>query len=231
VPLKRRAAPRAELMVWDGTKWVKATGDVQTPYAGIMGWDGSAWQKALVESATYPNLRVAIFTGAASIHSDGRNVDNASEVRRGLHTIASMHAFNDSKWDRWRNNTEVTVLASGTRTASGASPEQTNFNARGAIVFLYIYAVSGSFAAGEGLSIYLEAKDPASGASYRITPTIGPFTTTGRWLLLVYPGATDIGGNFEGENDIPLARTWRVRYDISGTNPSFTFSVGASYIV
>jgi len=197
----------------------------------LMVWDGSAWQQALAESSANPNLRAAIYDGATKVEI---TTGGASDTRGALSALMAETynmGFDGSRWNRWRNNTEVTVVASGTRTASGTSADQTNFNARGVIIFLYVYAVSGSFAAGEGLKLHAEMKDATSGAYHWITSEIGPYTTPGGWQILVYPGAPDTGGHFEVENDVPLPRTWRVKWSITGTNPSFTFSIGASYIV
>jgi len=209
VPLKRRAAPRSETMLWDG----------------------SAWQKALADSPANPNLRVAIYkdgTYAGVLDAQG---DNITDAVNSIVASALMYGHDGTNWDRWRSNTEVTVLPSGTRTASGNSPDQTNYNARGVIVNIDVTAVSGTFATGEGLHIVLSGKDPLSGRYFWLSPRIGPYTTTGHRQILVYPGATDTAGWMEGKNDIPLTRTWRIHYDITGTNPSFTFSVGAMYIV
>jgi len=209
MPLKRRAAPRAE----------------------IMGWDGSAWQRLPVESSANPNLRAAIYEGANIAEVETGGSDGKANTINQLVTGAMKYGFNESTWDRWRNNTEVTVLPSATRTASGSSSDQTNYNAKGVLIWLRISAVSGTFAAGEGLTLYVLAKDRTSGYYLRISPIIGPYTTVGSRHIVIYPGVTDIEGLFVGENDIPLPRTWKVYYGISGTNPSFTFSVGASYVV
>ena len=45
--------------------------------------------------------------------------------------------------DRWLNNTEATILASGARTVTTVSPAQTNYNARGILLFNDITAVPG----------------------------------------------------------------------------------------
>jgi len=209
VPLKRRAAPRAEIMVWDG----------------------SAWQKALAESSANPNLRVTLYSAGAKIDTGDSTSDARPAVYTALFSNVYGYLFNGSSWDRWRNNTEVTVLPMGTRTTSGNSAEQINYNAKGVMVFLYVSAVSGSFAAGEGLRLRVETRDPASGIWRRLIDYIGPYTTTGLWNILIYPAATDTAGMIDSENDIPLPRRWRVGYTITGTNPSFTFSVGASYIM
>jgi len=209
MPLKRRAAPRAELM----------------------GWDGSAWQKLLVEGAVAPNLRVALYqsgTGPVVITSGSEGQSNAW---RGIVSYPRLMSFNNTSWDRWRNNTEVTVLPSAIRTATGNSADQTNYNAKGVIVFIRITAVSGTFATGEGLRVIIRGKDPVSGVSVWLAAT-GVFTSVGTRTCICYPGATNVAGmGAVYINDIPLPRTWHVRYEITGTNPSFTFSVGASYVV
>jgi len=209
MPLKRRAAPRAEIMLWDG----------------------SAWQKALAESAVNPTLRVALYDSANKLQISPSIPGDGVSAARPLIAAILKYGFNGSTWDRWRNNTEVTVLPSATRTASGVSSDQTNHNAKGGIVHLRVTAVSGTFAAGEGLSIRVDAKDPVSGTYHRITEFIGPYTSPGHWILVCYAGATDVAGSFEGRNDVPIPRTWRVRYEITGTTPSFTFSVAVQYIV
>jgi len=209
MPLKRRAAPRAE----------------------IMGWDGSAWQRLPVESSANPNLRIALYDGTDKANITLINTDGLGTARKALDTAGFKYGFNESTWDRWRSNTEATVLPSATRTASGSSASQTNYNARGVIIWISITAVSGTFAAGEGLKLWIEGKNPVTGTFFAIIPAIGPYTSPTNIQMLVYPGATDAAGAIEGENDIPLPRGWRVYYTITGTNPSFTFSVGASYVV
>jgi len=209
MPLKRRAAPRAE----------------------IMGWDGSAWQRLPVESSANPNLRVGIYEGTNIAEVETSGSDGLSNITNQLITGAMKYGFNGTSWDRWRNNVEFTVLASATRTATGNSASQTNYNAKGVMVFINITAVSGTFAAGEGLKIIIRGKDPTSGTATWLAHT-GALTSPGTYLCVCYPGATDvqaIGAVYA--NDIPLPRTWDVRYEITGTNPSFTFSVGASYVV
>jgi len=209
MPLKRRAAPRAEIMVWDGSEWVKVIGD----------------------TASGDAVRVRLRHGDTDIGAIGTDSDGKSNTISAVKAGAFMQSFNGSTWDRWRNNTNITVLPSATRTASGKSADQTNYNAKGVIIWLYISAVSGTFTAGEGLEVGVAAKDPVTGGFYYIAPRIGPYTTKGGRELLIYPGCTDTGGQFEGKNDVPLPRVWRVYYIITGTNPSFTFSVGASLIV
>jgi len=205
VPLKRRAAPRAELM----------------------GWDGSAWQKVGIVSGTVPHLKVVIGDDTTPTLADVRAPVDGEATRAGPAVGSHNLGFNGSRWDRWRNNTEKTVLPSGTRTVSGNSADQVNYNARGAILILRVTAVSGT---SPTLDVFVEAKDPASGVYDRIA-RFTQMTAAGWRDLVVYPGATDVQGYVADQNDVPLPRTWRISYTIGGTNPSFTFSVGVSYIV
>jgi len=123
------------------------------------------------------------------------------------------------------------LLASGVRTAGGNGPDLTNHNARGVACLLNVTAVSGTFAAGEGLSILLRGKDPVSGVYYLLTGSTTVLAATGSRNLLCYPGATDAVGAFDAENNVPVPRVFRVEYSITGTSPSFTFSVGGTLIV
>jgi len=196
-----------------------------------MGWDGSAWQKLPVESSTNPNLRVGIYEGANEAEVETSGSDGLPNTTNQLITGAMKYGFNGTSWDRWRSNIEVTVLPSATRTASGNSSLQTNYNAKGVILIINITAVSGTFAAGEGLRIIIRGRDPASGVNVWLAYT-DFFTSAVTRTLLAYPGATDVQGiGALYANDVPLSRTWHVRYSITGTNPSFTFSVGAIYVV
>jgi len=206
MPLKRRAAPRAE----------------------IMGWDGSDWQRILVESSTNPNLRVVRYDGSTKLATHAGNTDTMGGGGYGEQVSAFNAAWGGTYWERWRNNTEVTVLASATRTASGNSADQTNYNARGIILFINVTAVSGT---SPTLEVRLQVKDPISGSYINYAASV-QITTTGDYLTVCYPAATrEYDATKIDAWDLPLPRTWRVNYAIGGTNPSFTFSVGAMYIV
>jgi len=205
MPLQRRAAPRAE----------------------IMGWDGSKWQKLLVQSATYPNLRVSLYESGSLASVTTPSDDARSQYIMGLWQLATKHGFNETGWDRWRNNTEAAILASGTRTVTGNSSDQRNYNARGITLFIDVTAVSGT---SPTLDIYVQGKDPVTGKYFNIAKSV-TITSVQATGLIVYPGVTDVFAMVDAENDVPLPRTWRIRYVIGGTNPSFTFSVGGMYIV
>ena len=85
------------------------------------------------------------------------------------------------------------------------------------IICLDVTAVSGTFLAGEGLRVYIEGKDDVTGnykTIYDSYSAIGDYiqdtTTTPNWSEIF---------------DIPYEKI-RVRWEITGTTPSFTFAVG-----
>ena len=69
----------------------------------------------------------AAVTQAASIDGD-------SALNIGLFMQARDYGFNDSTWDRWRNNHEVTIFTSAQRLEASSpfnSSDITNFNGEG----------------------------------------------------------------------------------------------------
>lgn len=135
----------------------------------------------------------------------------------GLSVNSASLVYNGTTWDRRRNNTEGTLLASAARTASGNSADLTVHNSSKLAVYLDVTAASGT---SPTLDVTVKAKDPVSGKYF----TIGTFAQkTG-----VASEAIFIGGGADVEFAV---RTYRIEYVIAGTSPSFTFSVGASMSV
>lgn len=167
----------------------------------------------------------ALPSRAALISGVGVSGDVRSPVVRGITDAAAdyyaliaesrlMAYTGAGGWDRWRNNTEGTLLASAARTASVNSADLTVYNGAKLTVYLDVTAASGT---SPTLDVTVKAKDPASGKYF----TIGTFTQkTG-----VTSDAIFIGGGADVEFAV---RTLRVECVIGGTTPSFTFSVGYS---
>lgn len=121
----------------------------------------------------------------------------------------------------------VSIEASSAKVASGnnAGP-LTNASGRGAIFFVNVTAVAGT---GPTLAVRLQVQDPVglgwADAPGAITPSI---TAAGLTILCVYPGIAETANV---RVNYPLPRTYRMAWTIGGTGPSFTFSVGAQYII
>jgi hypothetical protein len=99
--------------------------------------------------------------GSSVIGSDGTKVDvfgSADGIGAGLKALVSIpynQKFNGINWDRERNNTQGTLLASAARTATATSPNQTNYNAKGVQLTIDVTAVSGT----GGLILVLQGID------------------------------------------------------------------------
>lgn len=124
-------------------------------------------------------------------------------------------------------NTSRTVLASAARNPSGNSAEQENIVSRGVKLHLDITSVTGT---APTLDVKLQAKDPVSGSWVDIAgAAFAQKTATGIDTLTVYPGIL-VAANVSISDVLP--KEWRAAYTIGGTaTPTFTFSLGAQYVV
>ncbi len=130
--------------------------------------------------------------------------------------------YNNSSWDRYRNNYEVTALSSSARTSSTNSADLINYNARGAIIILDItnLTLTGT------LTVNITGKDSLSGKYYPILMGAS-IATTGTTVMTIYPGAS-ITANVSAS--FPLPRIWRVEV-VNGNGVSITYSIGVNYIL
>jgi len=108
----------------------------------------------------------------------------------------------------------VTLLASGARTTSGEGEDVNVGRFMVGELCIDVTAVSGTFASGEGLRVIVEGKDEVSGkykTIYDSDESLGAKITspTTDWLSITTLAFEKL----------------RVRWEISGTDPSFTFSV------
>ncbi len=136
--------------------------------------------------------------------------------------------FNGATVDLERGNVELpqslitlaTVLA-----GTSSSPDQTNFNGRGVVVYPNVSFVSGN----PTITFLVMGKDPISATYYSIigSPAI---TTTGMFPLIVYPGGSAVANHQAAEL---LPRTWIVRSIVAGgsANSAVSATVGACMIV
>lgn len=117
-----------------------------------------------------------------------------------------------------------TVLASAARTASGNSLDFTSD--AGATICAAQFVIDVTAAAGTTpvLVVTIQGLDPTSGKYFTLLATAN-ITAAGTTVLRVGPGFP-VAANSSANDIMPLQ--WRVSYTITGTTPSFTFSVGAT---
>lgn len=147
-----------------------------------------------------------------------------STLADGASTSIANQGYNGTTYDRWRNNIEGTILASAARTVATTTPNQTNYNARGVIIFLNVTLASGT----GGLTVRINGIDPVSGVVRGIptAPTI--VTAVGHYNYVVYPGAS--GGVVSAVSALILPRSWTLQVSV-GDASSYTYSVGYSLIL
>lgn len=138
-------------------------------------------------------------------------------------------AANAAAWLANPLTSQITAEASSAKTATGNSAAAIiNASATGVMLFLNASVVSGTT---PSLTVKVQVQDPVSagwvdlpGASY---PAVVAVTATP--LLLIIDLSVVAVANVSV--NMPIPRTWRLAWTISGTTPSFTFSVGAQYLV
>jgi hypothetical protein len=176
---------------------------------------------------TEGNLRAPHVTNASAI---------ADDFAMALYALASHSLnrdFNGTNWDRRRNNTEGTLLASTSRqsTAATASADQTNYNGRGVVVTVDFSA--GTTSTGATVNPQIQYKE-YTGSNYVTVASIEGSTSTGLHVLAVYPGAST--ASFSTSNAVtvkavsmPLNRTWRFYNGAGAATTQITWS--AAYAV
>lgn len=149
--------------------------------------------------------------------------------------------FNGATWDRARGNLNTTTGDIGTKTTSFAGATQTNYNARGAIIAVYLAAVSGT---SPTMACQFQIALDAGSQWVSVGSPAANMTGSGQFVFfVVYPtnfslgGATPAALAITGATatvalNMPMPRTWRINYTIGGTSPSFALSgVQVGYIL
>lgn len=123
----------------------------------------------------------------------------------------------------------VAAEAASAKTASGNSAAAiTNASGSGVMLFLMCTAVAG---ASPTLAVRVQVWDPFSGVYVDLPGAVFPTitgTTAAPLLLTICPGIVAVAN---AAVNMPMPRTYRLAWTITGTTPSFTFSVGAQYII
>lgn len=119
---------------------------------------------------------------------------------------------------------DAVVLASGAQTVTFNGDDQ-RAQGKGVLLQLDITAVAGT---APTLNIKVQTKDPGSG-KYQDLPdaSFAAKSATGQDSLIIYPGVVAVANRRVSS---VLSAIYRLVYTIGGTGPSFTFSVGATYL-
>ncbi len=155
---------------------------------------------------------------AAAALADGAANPTAPTVGSGL------LGFNDTTWDRWRNNAPVTPLASAVRAVSTQSATFTNYNARGIWLVLDITAVPGV----QTVTLSIYAGSPLVGISQQLLAGVAQ-AAIGRTGYMLYPGVAAAALGVTAVAGYALPRTWAVVINHSGAG-NFTYSVSGYYM-
>jgi hypothetical protein len=114
-----------------------------------------------------------------------------------------------------------TVEASSAKTATGLGTARTNDSGRGGLFLVNVTAVTG---AAPTLVVRIQVQDPVSLAWFDIPgAATASITASGLYVLAVYPGVAAVAN---AAVNYPLPRNYRAAWAITGTTPSFTFSIG-----
>jgi len=119
-----------------------------------------------------------------------------------------------------------TIEASAARNVTANGTTITNASGRGAMFYINVSAVSGTTPT---LVAQLQVQDPVSLGWIDVGPAVTPtITGVGLTMLTVCPGISEAANSRVAQG---LPRTFRFRWTIGGTTPSFTFSIGAQYLI
>lgn len=136
---------------------------------------------------------------------------------------SNTYKYNGATFDRVRNNVEGVALISAARTLLTNSADITNYNNRILQVYLNVTATA---AGTGGLTVVIQAKDPASGTYKTINSAPTAVVATGITVYQIGAGATN--NNAAGVVQMSSAavpRTFRIQVQV-GDATSYTYSVG-----
>lgn len=184
-------------------------------------------ERVIVYDANGQAVQFLVDAGGNSLLAVGgfevNDTDNVGTTTFGSIKSNSVNfLFNGNSFDRERNNTNETLLASAARTAAVNSADFVNYNARGIHVITDISALT---ATGQ-ITVTLEGKDPISGNYYDLL--IGAtLTATGTSVLKLYPGIT-ASANASASDILP--RDFRVSVAVANA-VSITYSIAGVLVV
>ena len=215
-------------MVWNGTTWDRAPGSTALGQTVNTELPAAAALSDSDSNPTAPTVGSAgmVWDSSASAWVRAGNAKAATDAMDGA-GAQRFHPmlYNGATFDRQRGNQGVTLLASAARTGTTTTATQTNYNARGIVVFLNVTVASGT----GGLQVQLGYVDPVSGNNILISTAPTAITATGIRAYIYFPGNAT-GGLVSQNNQTVLPRSFYVSV-AHGDGSSYTYSVGGSVIL
>ena len=193
----------------------------------LYGKDSAAGDTPILATST--GVVVVAPGGTTSFEGDGQ-----SQSPIGIHgqsgtehflAVAEYNSDGAGNWRRKRCNLDVTLLASGARTATSSSADQDNFNGRGVIVTLDVTADPAS----ASITLAIERKDSVGGKYEKLLDAVA-VAAVGTHTYIVYPGCGAAADDVVETNGYPLGRIWRVTVTHADTD-SITYSVSGSLVL
>ena len=208
-----------------------ATANPTVPSVGAFmeAYNGTTWDRVRTVNTGQLVTTMKSSGGVEPNIGQYASVDTNGFTSQLLATASHMLAYNGGGagyYERWRNNTEGTLLASAARTGATSSANQTNYNAKGILVYLNVTAISGT-----GIYPLIRGIDPISGVVANLNADIANITATGLYILELYPGVSGTSGvSIKQKTSGILPRTYNVTVWHTDAS-SCTYSVGYSLIL
>lgn len=133
--------------------------------------------------------------------------------------------YNETTFDLRRNNISKVLRANSTASAS-VTITDTNYDARGLLVFFNIATLPGS--ASTTFALKVQAIDPVTSATYLLCGQAAR-SATGMSTLLIYPGAT-AAANSATSMSVPRNIQFLISMSSAAASKGATLSLGVQYL-
>lgn len=200
-----------------------ATANPTAPAVGshLLAYNGTTWDRVISTQGALKVAPVMLSSGSLVVENAASGATDSNSG--SAHGAAASLQFNGSSYERQRGNTEGALLASSVRATDTNSANQTNYNARGVLIYINVSAV----AAGETVTPKLYLRDTTSSADFLIW-TGSVIDVTGLKAYLFYPGT--VSTRYTQAVDIAISRSWYLTMDHSASG-NWTYSASYSYIL
>jgi len=200
-----------------------ATANPTAPAVGshLLAYNGTTWDRVISTQGALKAASVMLSSGSLVVENAASGATDSNSG--SAHGASASLQFNGSSYERQRGNTEGALLASSVRATDTNSANQTNYNARGVIIYINVDIA----AAGETVTPKLYLRDTTSSADFLIW-TGAAINVSGLKAYLFYPGTTST--SYTEAVDIAISRSWYLTMDHSASG-NWTYSASYSYIL